>query len=249
VSDRAATAAAPARGPRVGSDQVTLLAVDDALVFAAKPPGVPSDRTRDPNRPSLIAAVEGALDAANPEAGDAVKVWIGHRLDRDTSGVVTFARTADTAAALHDAFARREAHKQYLAVVTGQPREPAWTADNHLAERGRLQAVVRAGGKRAITHFRVLDSVSGFSLIAASPITGRTHQIRVQLADAGLPIVGDVDYGGPYTALDVSVARSMLHAARVQVLGYTVDAPLWPDMAALLGRLGLSAPRTLDDTV
>ncbi|MGO8837452.1 MAG: RluA family pseudouridine synthase [Limisphaerales bacterium] len=121
-----------------------------------------------------------------------------HRLDGDTSGILLFARSPGAVDTYSDLFESRRMEKTYLAVVEGPPREVEWTCQLKLApdprRTGRMKVDAREG-KDAETHFRVLQKKEKYTLIEARPFTGRTHQIRVHLAEAGLPITGDELYG------------------------------------------------------
>jgi RluA family pseudouridine synthase len=121
-----------------------------------------------------------------------------HRLDGDTSGVLLLAKSPGALDTYSDRFERREMIKTYLAVVRGQPRQSTWTCHARLApdprQFGRVKVDPRHG-KEAETEFKVLQSARGRSLVEASPVTGRTHQIRVHLMVAGHPVVGDRLYG------------------------------------------------------
>jgi len=120
-----------------------------------------------------------------------------HRLDADTSGVLLCAKSRGALNTFADLFESRKMEKAYLAVVAGEPKQSAWSCELKLAPDprriGRMQVDARHG-KPAETHFRVLHCQEKFTLIEARPVTGRTHQIRVHLAEAGLPIVGDELY-------------------------------------------------------
>jgi len=121
-----------------------------------------------------------------------------HRLDADTSGVLLFAKSAGGVESLGDLFEGRRMEKTYLAVVTGAPRENEWSSQLKIAPNPRRighMIVDELNGKPAETHFKVLDKNAKFTLVEARPVTGRTHQIRVHLAEAGLAIVGDEIYG------------------------------------------------------
>lgn len=123
-----------------------------------------------------------------------------HRLDAETTGILLLARSRGALDTIGDLFESRQVAKRYLAVVDGVPRNREWTCRLRLAPDpdriGRIQIDPKAG-KEAETHFRVLDTREGKALVAARPVTGRTHQIRVHLASAGCPVHGDVLYGRP----------------------------------------------------
>jgi 23S rRNA-/tRNA-specific pseudouridylate synthase len=145
------------------------------------------------------------------------RLWVVHRVDRDTSGVVLFATTAEAHRDLSVAFTQRRVHKEYLAFTRGVPSR--FELDAPLAERGR-KVVVDPAGQRSHTSVRVeLRTTSGVALVRAFPITGRRHQIRVHLADAGAPLLVDPLYGSAEPILDrdgsVVCDRLTLHAARI----------------------------------
>lgn len=220
---------------------VTFLYDDAALVVVDKPAGVaviPMPET--PPGSCLRDRVAAALDA---------RVWVVHRLDRDTSGVVVFARTAEAHRALSMAFERRDVVKQYAALVYGVPAAPAGAIDMplHEARKGKARPA-RAGepgARAATTEYRVtrawaLDA-QHIAAVAATPRTGRHHQLRVHLRAIGTPILGDTVYGRASAAplSGVPVPRLALHAASIDVphpaggRRVTVTAP-WPaDLAAL----------------
>jgi RluA family pseudouridine synthase len=122
-----------------------------------------------------------------------------HRLDSETSGVLLLAKSPGALTALSELFETRLVRKKYLAVVDGIPKETSWECDLKLSPEPGAKGFVRVderNGKEAQTAFRVLRSAGGKTLIEASPMTGRTHQIRVHLAAAGYPVFGDQLYGG-----------------------------------------------------
>jgi 23S rRNA pseudouridine1911/1915/1917 synthase len=122
-----------------------------------------------------------------------------HRLDADTTGVLLFAKSIGATNSLGDLFETRQMHKRYLAIVRGIPKHREWSCtlrlDKDPARIGRMLAHPQRG-KEAETDFRVLESRGDLTLVEALPVTGRTHQIRVHLAETGHPILGDDLYGG-----------------------------------------------------
>jgi RluA family pseudouridine synthase len=212
---------------------------DDDLLIVAKPAGIPSDTTRDPHRDTLVARVH----AHHPDA------TLCHRLDRDTSGLVVFARSARARQAMSRAFRERTVEKRYLAIIESPPTTERWEHRDFLgvlprargARVDRMGAVTR-GGKPAHTRFLHLGSHGGHALVLAQPQTGRRHQIRVHLADSAAPIVGDTLYGAQPTA-----ERFWLHALSI-VLPHPADGtalavrcPLPEDWPAAFAALGAAA--------
>ena len=148
-----------------------------------------------------------------------------HRLDADTTGLLLFARSPGGVDSYGELFESRRMRKTYLAVVHGVPREPEWICQLKLAPNSAAIGSMRVderGGKEAETSFRLVRSAGRTSLIEAHPLTGRTHQIRVHLRAAGLPIVGDPLYGDP--AKDTGLnwdRRTFPLALRAVALEYT----------------------------
>lgn len=140
------------------------------------------------------------------------QIWVVHRLDKVTSGVMVFARTAEAHRELNRQFERHEVEKVYHAIVEGLPPWDEHTARHMLQTnvgRKHRTVVVHKRGKNSETHFKVLERGQAGALIEAHPKTGRTHQVRVHLSALGFPLLGDVLYGALETDL---ISRPALHA-------------------------------------
>jgi len=189
----------PAR--RILYEDADLLAID-------KPAGLVSHATVDPARDHLVAAVSRMLLERDGSVGHLAQ---HNRLDRDTSGVVLFSRDPELDEACGRMFAERRVEKTYLAIVregAGRFPDGETKLEAYLRVEGGRTRVVKSGGKPSLTHVRALERADGLVLVQARPASGRTHQIRVHLAEQGFPILGDDLYGGE----DPDVKRLLLHA-------------------------------------
>jgi 23S rRNA pseudouridine1911/1915/1917 synthase len=154
--------------------------------------------------------------------------WLLHRLDRDTSGVVLYARSEHARRSVVRQFERRQVRKGYLALVAGQfgegEREVCQPLRRDPADRRR--SIVDATGQPAVTRFIPLASDAGRSLVFCRPVTGRTHQIRVHLACLGHPILGDALYAPALAEGASAYPRQMLHALVLGVRHPATGEPL-----------------------
>jgi len=227
-----------------------ILFEDEWLLVVDKPAGLPTQPTLDANRASVFGTLKEFLQQRD---GGAPYLGLHHRLDRDTSGVLLLTKDQKANAGVSALFAGRTMHKTYRALaVAGAGAPDQWEVENHLGVVGRVGkadkfGAVRSGGDPAWTSFRVVERTAGALLVEARPHTGRTHQIRVHLAEGGHSIYGDELYGGPVRlpaaggAL-VPVPRVLLHAARLEfphpITGQAVavESPLPEDFAECLRR-------------
>ena len=208
---------------------IPILYEDRSVLAIDKPPGwmlVPHSWQKT-NR-NLQAAVVSSIGAGDFWARSRGIKFLRHvhRLDGETSGVLLFARSQGAVDSYGRLFESRQMEKTYLAVVHGVPRQKEWICRERigpdLREIGRMQVDPREG-KDAETHFKVLQAGTKTSLIEASPITGRTHQIRVHLLAGGHPVVGDELYGpeADRTADAKKSRKSARLGLRSIYLGYT----------------------------
>ncbi len=188
---------------------IPLLYIDDHLLVVAKPAGLPTlVDGYHPEAPFLVGVLKETYPA----------LWVVHRLDRQTSGVMVFARTAAAHRLLNTQFEQRLAVKTYHALVQGVP---AWENRSvHLrlradGDRRHRTVVDHQRGKPAETDLLVLERFENCTLLQATPHTGRTHQIRAHLAALGHPVVSDPLYGG---AMLPDLPRLGLHAFSIQLL-------------------------------
>ncbi len=211
----------PSRDRSFTMSAAAILYEDESLIVVNKPAGLPTQPTLDEARDNLYALMKKFL-ATRDSRPDAY-VGLHHRLDRDTSGVVLFTKVKEANAGVSALFSEHQAVKIYQALVLKPQASNALLQQgsaevrNYLAKkrgagkRARIE-VVHSGGDFAHTRFKVLRVEGRGALIEAQPLTGRTHQIRVHLASLGLPILGDVFYGGIGKIGEFQVPRSMLHA-------------------------------------
>jgi len=185
-----------------GCDPIPIIYEDRSVLAIDKPRGwmlVP-DSWRKTNW-NLQTAIDSSIRADDFWARSRNLVYLRHvhRLDADTSGVMLFAKNVGAMEAMGDLFESRRMEKTYLAVVPGAPKENEWTCSLPIGpdpkQFGKMRVDHTEEGKESETRFRVLQKNERFTLIEASPLTGRTHQIRLHLAESGTPIMCDELYG------------------------------------------------------
>jgi len=223
---------------------------DTHLLFVFKPAGLLTVPTEKAGEPSLAEAI---TESYRRRGFKRFNLFIVHRLDRFTSGVLVFAKTPEALHGLKKHFELHRLQRIYTAVLVGELPENSGTLAGHLIEHAKSlkMSVATArkapgGGKRmpqgakeAVTHYRVIERLPGHTVVEVKLETGRRNQIRVQFADRGFPLLGDQVYGVESPLLD----RQALHA---ELLGFkhpvteeqvTVTAPMPADMEAALKAL------------
>jgi 23S rRNA pseudouridine1911/1915/1917 synthase len=202
--------------PPVGSvrTRLVILHEDADLVIADKPAGLLTLSTEAGEKDTLLSRVNAYLQfryRKRPYVG------VVHRLDKETSGAVVFARSREVLRGLQELFRRHDVEREYVALVEGRVHDDAGTIGLEVVrDRGdRRRGTARPGEKgiRAVTHYRVLERFAGATALALTLETGRTHQIRIHLAALGHPVIGDEVYRPRhFSAPTVTAERQMLHA-------------------------------------
>jgi 23S rRNA pseudouridine1911/1915/1917 synthase len=196
---------------------------DGALIVVDKPSGLLTVATDRENADTLYARLNAYLRGRNSAGPE--RALVTHRLDQETSGLVLFAKSESVKRLLQDAWPRVE--KIYCAVVRGQPNPEQGTVNSYLNEDPVSLKVFASGhplehSHLATTHYRVLKTHCGLSLVEVRLGTGRKHQIRVQLAGLGCPVVGDRRYGTRSQECD----RLALHARGLRLVHPLTDERL-----------------------
>ncbi len=239
------------------SKGVEIVFEDDAIIVLNKQPGLLV-------LPDLYnKSLPNIADILKSELG---KIFIVDRIDKETSGLIAFAKTADAHAALNKQFETREVAKTYQAIVVGELSQKEGSVDLPLSEdsEGRVMRIDRKNGKESITDYTVLEQFAGYAFLGARPKTGRMHQIRVHLRELGTPILADGLYGNGtgfflshvkagYKSDGVEkplLARTALHAARLSfthpalLRAMSFEAVLPKDMKTVLKYLRKFRPGT-----
>lgn len=215
------------------SPDVPILLAENDLVAVAKPAGIPTVPDHHGSSHALVAIVARMLKK-KPE-----DLRITSRLDREVSGAVVFALSQEAEQRLKDARARGEYARRYIALASSVDADVD-------SDPGRWTAPV--DGKESATRYHVVTRATraAAAMLAVDPETGRTHQIRIHASGAGMPLLGDTEYGGPrqLSLADgriVGLTRIALHAARIAVAGIEVEAPIPDELARVWSELGGAA--------
>lgn len=224
------------------------------------------------NKPPGLLVLPDRFNAALPslvrllEHRYGQKIWIVHRLDRDTSGAICFAKNEESHRYLSIMFQERDVNKFYAGLVTGIVQPAEGRIENYLAEHpaNNGKMIVARKGKLAVTDYKVVEQWPLYALMQFQIHTGRTHQIRVHMQSIGHPLVGDVLYGDgkPFMLSTIKrkyrlsdkdeaerplLSRLALHAYKLQLVKpdgtpVSAEAPLPKDMAACVNQLNKWCP-------
>lgn len=229
--------------PTRGFWELPVLYEDEHLLAVDKPAGLDAGpEAADLSRPNLVRLLHDAIKRGVPWAVERGVGFLAgaHRLDVDTGGVLLLARSKETLLRLADQFGSQKPVLTYAGIVTGVPPEDVFELDAaispHPVQPG-LVRIDRMAGKKATTRFEVRERFRGFTRISCTPLTHRTHQIRIHLRHLKLPLVGDELYGGD--ALLLSGLKHNYHAKRG-----AVERPLFSHAAIHLESLDLTHPVT-----
>ncbi len=188
---------------KVGTPRLTIVYEDENILLADKKPGVLCHSAGVWDYNTLIANIQAYLAQKGewkPREENSFAPALCNRIDRNTGGIVIAAKNAEALRILNDKIRDREIEKYYLCAVQGRPKPPEGRLENYLfKDAAKNQVFVKQkpepGAKTAVTEYKLLRSKGPLSLVECRLLTGRTHQIRVQMAHAGWPLLGDGKYG------------------------------------------------------
>lgn len=200
---------------------------DNHLLVTVKPQGIPvqEDSSKDPD---FLSMLKEEIKIRDRKPGN-VYLALVHRLDRPTGGVMVFAKTSKAASRLSEQFREREAGKHYLAIIHGvfkdKKRIESWIVKDKTTNISRIASEKTKGAKRAILNIKMKQYTEKLTLLEIELETGRSHQIRVQLANLKLPIYGDHKYGTSKGKTELALwANKLTLIHPVSKLPYTFEA-------------------------
>jgi 23S rRNA pseudouridine1911/1915/1917 synthase len=238
-----------ARRPRSrGLADADVIFVDAQVVVVAKPPGVSTVPYDDEESDTLDRRVRAWLERrGHVRSAGRPNLGVVHRLDKETSGLVVFTRTWLAKQKLASQFRLHSVHRRYLALAHGEVRRAtirSWLIeDRGDGLRGTARGVRPPGAREAVTHVEPVEMLQGATLVMCTLETGRTHQIRIHLSEAGHPLLGERVYVREFRGPRLEAPRLMLHAAELGFVHPVTDHPMmWhrpppEDMNAVIERL------------
>ena len=188
---------------KVGTPRLSIVYEDENILLADKKPGVLCHSAGVWDYNTLIANIQAYMAQKGewrPREENSFAPALCNRIDRNTGGIVIAAKNAEALRILNDKIKAREIEKYYLCAVQGRPNPPSGRLENYLfKDAAKNQVFIKnwpePGAKTAVTEYRLIRSSGALSLVECRLLTGRTHQIRVQMAHAGWPLLGDGKYG------------------------------------------------------
>lgn len=218
---------------------------DEHLLVIDKPAGMTVHPAPGHVSDTLVNALLAHCGSSLSGIGGVIRPGIVHRIDKDTSGLLVVAKHDVAHHHLAEQLARRTLKRQYVAVVKGIPKPLSGTITGNIARspvNRKKMAVVKSGGRHAVTHYKTEEVLSDSALVTCTLETGRTHQVRVHMTHIGCPLVGDPVYGrGSSKKFDFH--RQALHAARIGFIHpisrkvMELSSPIPQDMQELIDRL------------
>ena len=216
---------------KVGTPKLNIVYEDENILLLDKKPGVLCHSAGVWDYNTLIANVQAYMAQKGewrPKEENAFAPALCNRIDRNTGGIVIAAKNAEARRILNDKIRDREIEKYYLCAVQGRPRPPAGRLENYLFKDAKKNQVFvknrpEPGAKTAVTEYRLLKSKGKLSLVECRLLTGRTHQIRAQMAYAGWPLLGDGKYGSERFNKDFGEKGQALYSYRLE-FAFPTDA-------------------------
>ena len=219
---------------KVGTPRLDIVYEDENLLLADKKPGVLCHSAGVWDYNTLIANIQAYMAQKGewrPREENSFAPALCNRIDRDTGGIVIAAKNAEALRVLNEKIRDREIEKYYLCAVHGRPKPPSGRLENYLfKDAGKNQVYIKKrpepGAKTAVTEYRVLCAKGPLSLVECRLLTGRTHQIRAQMAHAGWPLLGDGKYGSERFNRDFGEKGQALYSYKLRFAFPTNAGPL-----------------------
>lgn len=219
---------------KVGTPRLDIVYEDENLLLADKKPGVLCHSAGVWDYNTLIANIQAYMSQKGewrPREENSFAPALCNRIDRNTGGIVIAAKNAEALRVLNEKIRDREIEKYYLCAVHGRPKPPSGRLENYLfKDAGKNQVYIKKrpepGAKTAVTEYRVLCAKGPLSLVECRLLTGRTHQIRAQMAHAGWPLLGDGKYGSERFNRDFGEKGQALYSYKLRFAFPTNAGPL-----------------------